>query len=105
MRYIRTKRFKEERWQERHVPTRLVNTDYIRYKFRPDRLRWFWESLETGEQVKHNEDLHPSGLLYGLLYWAVASTVTPRSPGWDDHKNGTSHLSRRGRPRRNRCAR
>jgi spermidine synthase len=59
-----------ERWQERDIPTRLVNADHIRYKFRPDRLRWFWESLQAGAPVKPNEDLHPSGLLYGLLYWS-----------------------------------
>jgi spermidine synthase len=60
----------EGRWDERNVPARLVSADHIRYKLRPDRLRWFWDSLQASDPVKHNEDLHPSGLLYGLLYWS-----------------------------------
>jgi spermidine synthase len=60
----------EERWEERGIPTRLISSYHIRYKLRPDRQRWFWESLQAGEPVKHNTDLHPTGLLYGLLYWS-----------------------------------
>lgn len=60
----------EERWQARHVPTYMVNAEYIRYKLRPDRLSWFWDSLRAGGPVKPNQDLHPGGLLYGLLYWS-----------------------------------
>ena len=78
----------EERWQERHIPTRLVNADYIRYKFRSDRMHWFWEFLQAGEPVKHNEDLHPSGLLYGLLYWSEIF-----SPGLSGYLTSLSHLS------------
>jgi spermidine synthase len=78
----------EERWQERNIPTRLVNADYIRYKFRPDRLHWFWEFLQAGDPVKRNEDLHPSGLLYGLLYWSEMF-----SPGLSGYLTGLSHLS------------
>jgi spermidine synthase len=78
----------ERRWQERHIPTRLVGTDHIRYKLRPDRLHWFWESLRSGEPVKHNEDLHPSGLLYGLLYWSELF-----SPNLRGYLTGLTRLS------------
>jgi spermidine synthase len=77
----------ERRWQERQVPTRLVSADHIRYKFRPDRLGWFWESLQAGEPVKHNEDLRPSGLLYGLLYWSEIF-----SPSLSRYLTALSHL-------------
>ncbi|MCX7681122.1 MAG: hypothetical protein N2508_04000 [Anaerolineae bacterium] len=60
----------ETRWKERNIPTRLVNTEYLHYTFRRDRLEWFWHSLRMGHPVKANEDLHPTGLLYGLLYWS-----------------------------------
>lgn len=78
----------EERWQERNILTHMVNADYIRYKFRPDRLHWFWEFLQAGEPVKHNEDLHPSGLLYGLLYWSEIF-----SPGLSGYLTGLSRLN------------
>jgi len=60
----------EERWQEREIPANLVNVEYLRYKFRQDRLEWFWHSLDVNPQVLPDEDLHPTGLLYGLLYWS-----------------------------------
>lgn len=60
----------EARWKERHIPARLVNDEFLRYKFRQDRLEWFWRSIHTGYYVPANEDLHPTGLLYGLLYWS-----------------------------------
>jgi spermidine synthase len=77
----------EGRWQERHIPTFAVTVDHIRYKLRPDRLRWFWGSLQAGEPVKHNDDLHPSGLLYGLLYWSELF-----SPGLSGYLTGLSRL-------------
>ena len=74
----------ERRWTERNIPAHLVSADHIRYKLRPDRLRWFWETLEIGDPVqqpvKRNEDLHPSGLLYGLLYWS--ELFSPRLSGY-----------------------
>ena len=60
----------EARWQERRIKTGLVNAEYLRYKFRQDRLEWFWRSLDVNHQVLPDEDLHPTGLLYGLLYWS-----------------------------------
>ncbi len=60
----------EERWEARGIPTNLISAYHIRYKLRADRQQWFWESLRAGDPVKPNTDLHPTGLLYGLLYWS-----------------------------------
>jgi len=78
----------EGRWEERRVPARLMNVQHIRYKLRPDRLRWFWDSLRAGEPVKPNTDLHPSGLLYGLLYWSELF-----SPGLSRYLTALTRLS------------
>jgi len=78
----------EGRWAERDIPTRLVSVDHIRYKLRPEISRWFWESLDVHDPVKHNEDLHPSGLLYGLLYWS--ELFSPRLSGY---LTSLTHLS------------
>jgi len=77
----------EERWQGRGISTLLVSTEHIKYKLRPDRLRWFWETIQAGSPVEPNEDLHPSGLLYGLLYWSELF-----SPGLTKYLAGLTHL-------------
>jgi spermidine synthase len=77
----------EQRWQERGVPTLLVSADHINYKLRPDRLRWFWETIQAGSPVEPNRDLHPSGLLYGLLYWSELF-----SPGLAEYLASLTHL-------------
>ncbi|MGD2145282.1 MAG: fused MFS/spermidine synthase [Anaerolineae bacterium] len=58
------------RWEEREIPALLVSADHIRYKFRADRLEWFWEALLAGGPVQANRDLRPSGLLHSLSYWS-----------------------------------
>ena len=57
------------RWEERALPTSLMTDFHVRLKLDQQRLAWFWDSLRRGEEVGINEDLRPSGLLYGLFYW------------------------------------
>ena len=57
------------RWEERALPTSLMTDFHARLKLDEQRLAWFWDSLRRGEEVGINEDLRPSGLLYGLFYW------------------------------------
>jgi spermidine synthase len=58
-------------WRERDLEARLMTAPHIRYKLDPQRLDWFWGSLEQGTETrtKVNRDLHPVGVLYGLVYW------------------------------------
>jgi spermidine synthase len=62
------------------LPTSLMTDFHVRLKLDEQRLAWFWDSLGKGEEVaisgrgrpsvaNINEDLRPSGLLYGLFYW------------------------------------
>jgi spermidine synthase len=61
-----------ERWEERDLQTRLVNSAHIRLRLERRYEDWFWASLGQGEggggQVV-NRDLSPVGLFYGLSYW------------------------------------
>lgn len=68
------------RWEERDLPTSLMTDFHVRFKLDERWLTWFWDSLRKGEEVgisgrgrpsvaNINEDLRPSGLLYGLFYW------------------------------------
>lgn len=77
----------EGRWEEQSVAVHVVGGDYIRYKLQPERVRWFWESLQGGAAVKRNRALHPSGLLYGLRYWSEQF-----SPGLSGYLAGLSRL-------------
>jgi spermidine synthase len=70
----------ERRWGARDISARLISADHIRYKLGADRLAWFWDSLRAGGPVKRNRDLHPSGLLYSLLYWS--ELFSPRLSGY-----------------------
>ncbi len=69
-----------QRWEERALPTSLMTDFHLSLKLDQQRLAWFWDSLRRGEEVgisgrgrsfvaNSNEDLRPSGLLYGLFYW------------------------------------
>jgi spermidine synthase len=58
-----------QRWEERALPTSLITSFHVRLKLDEQRLAWFWDSLRKGEAVGINQDLRPSGLLYGLFYW------------------------------------
>jgi spermidine synthase len=57
------------RWEERALPTSLMTDFHVRLKLDEQRMDWFWDSMQKGEEVGINEDLRPSGLLYGLFYW------------------------------------
>jgi spermidine synthase len=70
----------ERRWGQRGISASLISVEHIRYKFRVDRLEWFWASLLAGGPVKGNRDLHPSGLLYSLSYWS--ELFSPRLSGY-----------------------
>jgi len=76
------------RWEERQLPVRLMSDFHIRLKLDAVRLSWFWDSLKTGEEVKLNRDLHPTGLLYGLAYWNELF-----SPGFSPYFEGLRRLS------------
>jgi spermidine synthase len=58
-----------QRWEERALPTSLMTDFHVRLKLDERWLTWFWDSMRKGEEVGINEDLRPSGLLYGLFYW------------------------------------
>ena len=58
-----------DRWQVRGVSSSLITPFHIRLKLDERRLAWFWGSLQAGQPVSKNEDMRPSGLLYGLAYW------------------------------------
>ena len=58
------------RWEESEIPALLVSADHIRYKFRAERLEWFWEALLADGPVQANRDFRPSGLLHSLSYWS-----------------------------------
>jgi len=68
------------RWRERGIETQLLTEFHFQYKFDPRRLDWFWSSLRQGGEVRPNEDLHPSGLFYGLSYWNAL--FSPRFSGY-----------------------
>ena len=59
-----------ERWKARGLSSDLTTDFHIRLVLDARRLAWFWEALQTGRPVAINRDLRPSGLLYGLAYWA-----------------------------------
>lgn len=57
------------RWQARGLSSSLITPPHIRLKLDERRLAWFWDSFQAGRPVVTNQDLRPSGLLYGLVYW------------------------------------
>lgn len=46
----------------------ILGERYIRLRFDPARISWFWGELERGE-ASANSDFKPLGLLHGLAYW------------------------------------
>ncbi|MBM4466477.1 MAG: spermine synthase [Chloroflexi bacterium] len=71
------------RWEERALPTSLMTGFHVRLRLDERWLVWFWDSMQkrgneaTRQQGNEgredeggvNQDLRPSGLLYGLFYW------------------------------------
>jgi spermidine synthase len=71
------------RWEERALPTSLMTDFHVRLRLDERWLVWFWDSMQKrgneatrqrgnegrGDEEGVNEDLRPSGLLYGLFYW------------------------------------
>jgi spermidine synthase len=57
------------RWQARGISSSLITPFHIRLKLDKQHLAWFWDALQAGRPVVSNQDLRPSGLLYGLAYW------------------------------------
>jgi spermidine synthase len=57
------------RWEDRALPTSLMTDFHVRLRLDERWLAWFWDSMEKGGEVAVNQDLRPSGLLYGLFYW------------------------------------
>ncbi len=59
------------RWQRGGVATATLSAPYLAYRFDPQHLARLWGAL--GPQkfpfANINDDLHPRGLYYGLLYW------------------------------------
>jgi len=58
-----------QRWEERALPTSLMTDFHVRLRLDERWLTWFWDSMQKGKEVEVNQDLRPSGLLYGLFYW------------------------------------
>jgi spermidine synthase len=58
-----------QRWEERALPTSLMTDFHVRLRLDERWLTWFWDSMQKGKAVEVNQDLRPSGLLYGLFYW------------------------------------
>jgi spermidine synthase len=57
------------RWEAAGPDAQLITAPYIRYKFDEARATWFQETLVRGRAVPLNEDLRPTGVFHGLVYW------------------------------------